>query len=146
MEPIGVIFGNVRASTFKVAISASNVQRNEYVQANHKMYGPVLGQLIKLERETDVDYDKASAISGGQEVEFQEKLVALVDIIGYRDDRGLLQRPQTPFRAGEVVTRAETKLVGSVLGLKTEGGSTAYMGLLQGYNIRVNLEIDELVS
>jgi len=146
MEPIGVIFGNVLAGSFKVAISGSNVQRNEYVQANHKMYGSVLGQLIKLERETDVDYDKASAISGGQEVEFQEKLVGVVDIIGYRDDRGLLQRPQTPFRAGEVVTRAETDLVGSVLGLKTEGGSTAYMGLLQGYNIRVNLEIDELVS
>ncbi len=146
MEPIGVIFGNVRASTFKVAISASNVQRNEYVQANHKMYGPVLGQLIKLERETDVDYDKASAISGGEEVEFSEKLVGTVDIIGYRDDRGLLQRPQTPFAAGEVVTKAETTLVSGVLGLKTEGGSTAYMGLLSGYNIRVNLEIDELVS
>jgi DNA helicase HerA-like ATPase len=146
MEPIGVIFGNVRASTFKVAVSGSNVQRNEYVQANHKMYGAVLGQLIKLERETNVDYDKASAISGGQEVEFQEKLVGLVDIIGYRDDRGLLQSPKTPFQAGEVVTRAETKLVSSVLGLKTEGGSTAYMGLLQGYNIRVNLDIDELVS
>ncbi len=146
MEPIGVIFGNVRASTFKVAVSGSNVQRNEYVQANHKMYGAVLGQLIKLERETNVDYDKASAISGGQEVEFQEKLVGLVDIIGYRDDRGLLQSPKTPFQAGEVVTRAETKLVSSVLGLKTEGGSTAYMGLLLGYIIRVNLDIDELVS
>ncbi len=146
MEPIGVIFGNVGASSFKVAVSASNVQRNEYVQANHKMYGPVLGQVIKLERETDVDYDKASAISTGEQVEFHEKLVGLVDIIGYRDERGLLQRPQTPFRAGEVVTRAETDLVSKVLGLKTEGGSTAYMGLLRGYNIRVNLEIDELVS
>ena len=146
MEPIGVIFGNVRAGSFKVAVSASNVQRNEYVQANHKMYGPVLGQVIKLERETDVDYDKASAISGGEEVEFYEKLVGIVDIIGYRDDRGLLQQPQTPFRAGEVVIRAEQELVRKVLGMKTEGGSTAYMGLLRGYNIRVNLDIDELVS
>ena len=146
MEPIGVIFGNVRAGSFKVAVSASNVQRNEYVQANHKMYGPVLGQVIKLERETDVDYDKASAISGGEEVEFHEKLVGIVDIIGYRDDRGLLQQPQTPFAAGEVVIRAEQELVRKVLGMKTEGGSTAYMGLLRGYNIRVNLDIDELVS
>ncbi len=146
MEPIGVIFGNVRAGNFSIAVSASNVQRNEYVQANHKMYGPVLGQVIKLERETDVDYDKASQIGGGEEVEFKEKLVGIVDIIGYRDERGLLQQPQTPFRAGEVVTRAETELVRAVLGMKAEGGSTAYMGLLRGYSIRVNLDIDELVS
>jgi len=146
MEPIGVIFGNVRAGNFSIAVSASNVQRNEYVQANHKMYGPVLGQVIKLERETDVDYDKASQIGGGEDVEFHEKLVGIVDIIGYRDERGLLQQPQTPFRAGEVVTRAETELVRAVLGMKAEGGSTAYMGLLRGYSIRVNLDIDELVS
>jgi DNA helicase HerA-like ATPase len=146
MEPIGVIFGNVRAGTFKVAVSDTNVQRNEYVQVNHKMYGPVLGQIARMERETDVDYEKASQISGGEDVEFQEKLVGTVDIIGYRDDRGILQKPQTPFAAGEVVVRAENDLVKSVLGLRPEGGSTAYMGLLQGYNIRVNLDINELVS
>jgi DNA helicase HerA-like ATPase len=146
MEPIGVIFGNVGSSGFKIAVSASNVQRNEYVQANHKMYGPVMGQIIKLERETDVDYDKASQIGTGEEVEFREKLVGIVDIIGYRDDRGILQKPQTPFRAGEVVNRAETELVRAVLGMKPEGASTAYMGLLRGYSIRVNLDIDELVS
>jgi DNA helicase HerA-like ATPase len=146
MEPIGVIFGNVGSGRFRVAVSGANIQRNEYVQVNHKMYGPVLGQIIKLERETDVDYEKASQIVGGEKVEFHEELVGHVEIIGYRDDRGLLQKPQTPFLAGEVVTRAENVLVKSVLGLKSEGGSTAYMGLLQGYSIRVNLEINDLVS
>ena len=146
MEPIGVIFGNVGSGSFRVAISDTKIQRNEYVQVNHKMYGPVMGQVVKLESETNVDYEKASAISDGEDVDVREKLVGHVDVIGYIDDRGRVMVPQTPFRAGDVVIRAESDLVRNVLGVKPEGDSTAYMGLLRGYNIRVNLDINQLVS
>ena len=146
MEPIGVIYGNVGSRAFRVAISDPNVQRNEYVQVNHKMYGPVMGQLIKLERETNLDYDKASAIVDGEDVDVHEKLVGSVEIIGYLDERNRVMMPQTPFGAGDVIIRAEPELVRNVLGVKKEGGATAYIGLLRGYNIRVNLDIDQLVS
>jgi len=146
MEPIGVIFGRVDPDGFNLAASAANVQRNEYVQANHKMYGAVVGQVLSIERRTDVSYEKAAQIVDGQNVKVAEQLVAYVDIIGYRDERGVLQRPRTPFQAGEVVTRAENDIIQSVLGLKPEGRSTAYIGLLKGYNLRVNLDINALVG
>ncbi len=50
MDPIGVIFGRVGPDGFNMAVAAPSVQRNEYVQANHKMYGSVVGQVLSLER------------------------------------------------------------------------------------------------
>ncbi len=146
MEPVGVIFGNVGSSRFSIAVSAGHVQRNDYVQVNHKMCGSVLGQVIHLERETDVSYEKAAQIVGGEEVSVDERLVGDVEVIGYRDERGTLLQPRTPFQAGEVVTKAENDLIQSVLGLTAEGKSTAYIGLMRGYNLRVNLDINNLVS
>ncbi len=99
MEPIGVIFGRVDPDGFNLAASAANVQRNEYVQANHKMYGAVVGQVLSIERRTDVSYEKAAQIVDGQNVQVAQQLIAYVDIIGYRDERGVLQRPRTPFQA-----------------------------------------------
>ncbi len=146
MEPIGVIFGKVEPDGFHMAVSTPSVQRNEYVQANHKMYGSVVGQILTIERRTDVSYEKAAQIVGGRDVAVVEQLVAYVDIIGYRDERGVLQRPRTPLQAGEVVTRAENDVIQSVLGMKSEGKSTAYIGVLKGYNLRVNLDINNLVG
>jgi len=146
MDPIGVIFGRVGPDGFNMAVAAPSVQRNEYVQANHKMYGAVVGQVLSLERMTNVDYAAATRIVDGQNFSVTEQLVAWIDIIGYRDERGVLQRPRTPFAAGEVVTRAENDVIQSVLGLKPEGRSTAYIGMLKGYSLRVHLDINNLVA
>jgi len=116
--------GRVDPDGFNLAASAANVQRN-YVQANHKMYGPSWDRCCPSSAGPNVSYEKAAQIVDGQNVQVVQQLIAYVDIIGYRDERGVLQRLPHAVPGGEVVTRAENDIIQSVLGLKPEGRSTA---------------------
>src|SRR5207244_695109 len=64
----------------------------------------------------------------------------------YRDDRGLLQVPRTPFRAGEPVYTAETPTIQEVIGLEEDKKHGAYVGLLAGHNVPVYLDIHAMVQ
>src|SRR5439155_707496 len=64
----------------------------------------------------------------------------------YRDDRGLLQVPRTPFRAGEPVYKAETSTIQEVIGLEEDKKHGAYVGLLAGHNVPVYLDINAMVQ
>ena len=73
-------------------------------------------------------------------------LSAYADVIGYRDKRGYLQVPRTPFDAGGKIALAQEDLIRHVLGLHNDKTNGAYLGLLKGHNLQVYLNIDALVQ
>jgi DNA helicase HerA-like ATPase len=110
MEHIGIIYGNVGTTEFECQTSAE-VEKNDYIMVNHQTVGPVLGQVDAITRKTDLSLDKAQKIAEGQPVEIDEKITAKISVIGFRDDRNLLQVPRTPFKAGEYIYKAEDSLI-----------------------------------
>ncbi len=141
---VGVTFGDVGTTSLDFNVSAS-VNKGEYVQISHPDVGWVLGQIDKIERQSDLSVEKARELNEGNDVEIDDTVVAEVNIIGFRDDKGLLRIPGNPFRAGEPVYLAEEDLIREVLGLKkTEEG--AYIGKLRGHDIKVNMNINTIAQ
>ncbi|HVO77250.1 MAG TPA: ATP-binding protein, partial [Methanomassiliicoccales archaeon] len=58
----------------------------------------------------------------------------------------LLQVPRTPFRAGDHVYKATGNLIKDVIGLKENTDTGAYLGLLFGHDIRVEVDINAMVQ
>ncbi|MDG6220181.1 MAG: ATP-binding protein [Candidatus Thermoplasmatota archaeon] len=145
IEEVGIIYGNVGTADFEVSVTAA-IEKMEYVQVRHETCGWVLGQVDSLTRKTNLSIEKAKLISTGEKVAFEELVTARVLIIGYRDSRGLLQAPRTPFRAGESIYRASDILIKDVIGLKEDTKTGAYIGLLNGHEIPVFLDINTLVQ
>lgn len=143
--PVGIIYGNVGTSCFNVGVTGA-LEKMEYVQVEHDTEGWVLGQVSEMERKTDLSLEKAKMISQGEVVAIEEKVTAQVSVIGYRDDRGLLQVPRTPFRAGHPVFKASDDLIKKVIGLKENTPTGAYLGLLFGHDIRVEVDINSMVQ
>ncbi|MEF8874682.1 MAG: ATP-binding protein [Candidatus Thermoplasmatota archaeon] len=141
---VGVTFGDVGTTSMKFNVAAS-VDKGEYVQISHPDLGWVLGQIDKIERQSDLSVDKARELNDGNDVEIDDTVVAKVNIIGYRDDKGLLRIPGNPFRAGEPVYLAEEDLIREVLGLK-ESKEGAYIGKLRGHDIKVNMDINTIAQ
>jgi DNA helicase HerA-like ATPase len=99
-----------------------------------------------MERKTNLSLDKAISMSQGEMMDIQEKVLADITIIGYRDERGLLQIPRVPFKAGAQVTRAEDELIIKVIGIKHSEKTGAYIGMLNGHDIPIRLDINDMVS
>jgi len=143
--PLGIIYGNVGTTSFNVGVTGP-LEKMEYVQVEHEQAGWVLGQVSDMERKTDLSLERAKMISQGAEVAIEEKVTALVNIIGYRDDRGLLQVPRTPFKAGQSVFKAKDELIKKVIGLKENTPTGAFIGMLFGHDIRVEVDINSMVQ
>ncbi|MFA5771273.1 MAG: DUF87 domain-containing protein [Thermoplasmata archaeon] len=113
-------------------VSSANDETHQIGEASHD---------IKADKNTEQDLSSTPTpkIDEG-------KLFATVSIVGYRDERGLLQTPQTPLKAGSPVYMAEEQLIKSVLGLKGMPETGAYVGLLKGHEIKVYLDINTLVQ
>ena len=146
MDPIGIIYGNVGTTEFRFAVSDRSVKRNEYIEVAHPECGAVLGQVGEVTRETDLSFDRAQKLSIGEEVSIGEQVAALVSVIGYRDDKNTLMVPRTPFEAGAKVFKASEKLVRSVLGLKEDKETGAYIGMLKGHDIKIYIDINSMVQ
>lgn len=143
--PMGIIYGNVGTNSFNVWVTGP-LEKMDYVQVEHEHSGWVLGQIMDMERRTDLSIDRAKRILNGEELDIEEKVTAEVSIVGYRDDRGLLQSPRTPFRAGQPVFKASDELIKAVIGLKEHTPTGAYIGLLAGHDIRVEVDINSMVQ
>ena len=141
---IGVIYGDVGATSFRCSVMYP-VDRYDFVQVQHQTCGTVLGRVDEIERKTDLSLDRAMA-EDAEAAEIQERVSAQVSVIGYRDDRGLLQVPRTPFRAGEAVRKAEKDVIEEVIGLTEDKKHGAYVGLLAGHNVPVYLDINAMVQ
>ncbi|MEW5936522.1 MAG: ATP-binding protein [Candidatus Thermoplasmatota archaeon] len=142
---VGIVYGDVETAQFKCSVSAP-LERLAYVQVHHESCGPVLCRVENIERHTDLSLERAQRIANGEQVQIREKITALISVIGHRDERGLLQSPRTPVRAGEPVYRADEELIRSVVGLRSNDRVGAYVGLLNGYEVPIYLDINTLVQ
>lgn len=140
-EVVGTIYGNVGTSSFECRVSA-HLERSEYVAVEHEDCGTVLCQVGSLVRKTDLSLER----SADPCAEIGETVSAHVEVVGYRDGRGLLLTPRTTFRAGARVLRADAELVQSVLGLRVNPKTDAYIGLLHGHGLPVALNINGLLQ
>ncbi len=145
MDPVGVIYGNVGTLRFSILVTGP-LEKMEFVQVHHKIHGYVLGQVSEIERRTNLTTDGVKSMKQGAPVEIEEKEIATVSVVGYRDDRGLLQAPRTPLSAGEVVYRAREDLIKDIVGIKEHTDAGAYIGLLSGHDVRVELDINLIVQ
>ena len=145
LQQVGVIFGNVGTSEFHFRVFG-DIETMEYIQVEHQHEGWVLGRVSEMQRRTDLSLEKAKRIQDGQDVDIDEEVIALVDVVGFRDDRGLLQVPRTPFRAGDHIYKATSTLIKDVIGLRENMDTGAYLGLLFGHDIRVEVDINSMVQ
>ncbi|MFQ6107410.1 MAG: ATP-binding protein [Thermoplasmata archaeon] len=144
-QVVGIVYGDVGSLQLRCTVTEP-LEKNEYVQVFHETCGFVLGQVDEIERKTDLSIERAQQISEGHDIEIEEKVVAVVSVIGFRDDRNLIQVPHTPFRAGEVVYRATEDLICKVIGLNQDERKGAYLGLLGGHNVPILVDINSLVQ
>jgi DNA helicase HerA-like ATPase len=72
-----------------------------------------------------------------------QKTKADVSVIGFRDNRGFLKTPKVPFSPGSPVFAAEDQFIKSTIGIKDSG---AYIGLLDGYELKVRLPIENMIK
>src|SRR5437667_8481818 len=140
---VGVIYGDIGTTSFRFSV-VEPVGRNEFRQVEHKTCGTVLGRVDEVERKTDLSLDRAQVLGDGEPVDIEERVSAQVSVIGYRDVRGLLQVPRTPFRAGGAVSKGETATIQAVIGLTEDKKHGAYVGLLAGHDVPVYLDINAM--
>jgi DNA helicase HerA-like ATPase len=74
---------------------------------------------------------------------YADQTVGRAEVIGYRDERGFLKSPSSPFAPETPVFAADTDLIKKTLGLAEKG---LYFGLLEGYKIKVNLPVKHLTT
>ncbi|MFW6305359.1 MAG: hypothetical protein ACOC1V_06240, partial [Candidatus Saliniplasma sp.] len=141
---VGVTFGDVGTTTLQCNV-CNPVDKGEYIELHHPTADRVLGQIEKVERKTDLSVDKAIELSNGERIGIDETIIATINIIGYRDERGLLKLPGNPFRAGEKIYLAKEDLIRDVIGLK-EDENGAFIGKLRGHDIEVKLDINSIAQ
>ncbi|MGI0053567.1 MAG: ATP-binding protein [Thermoplasmata archaeon] len=145
MESVGRIYGDVGLGQFHLTMSRP-VERGDYLTVSDEVHGPVLCQLDDLRRKSDLDLDRADQMKEGTETLIHESLLGLARIIGYRDGQGLVKVPTIPFRPGAEVYLAQEPLIAEVLGLKRHSATGAYVGLLRNHELRIELDINQLVQ
>ena len=140
---VGTIYGNVGTNSFDCRVCA-HLERSEYVMVNHEDYGYVLCQVGNLIRKTNLSLEKSLNIPEGMEI--RDVISAHIDVIGYRDERGLLLTPRTTFMAGSDVVRADPAFIKRVLGLEVNPKTDGYIGILHGHDIPIALNINDLIQ
>ncbi|MDF1557199.1 MAG: DUF87 domain-containing protein [ANME-2 cluster archaeon] len=145
-DSIGIIFGKTGTHDFRFAVpNSSDVKRTDYVKAWHETDGWTLAQVISMTRTSDdFKLDEAADAAGGAKVDSpNSNLVAEAVVIGSRGDDGLLRSPRTPFIPGDKVFAADHQLIRTTLGLSH---GDIYMGLLEGHDIKVTLDMNSLIQ
>ena len=143
---VGYIYGDVGSTEFNFAVNGDSIRKFDYIYAPHKE-GNMLAQVMDIKEHSDLKFDDAANLTSGSEMPYiKTKVSAFADVLGYRDRRGLLQSPRTPFNAGSKITCANDDLIRRVLGLNASKEDGAYIGLLKGHTLPVYLNIDALVQ
>ncbi len=143
VDEVGRIFGDVGLGQFQLSLNRP-VERGEYLTVDDEMNGHVLCQLDDLRRKSDLDLERADALGRGADTPIHENLIGIARIIGFHDSGGPVRVPTIPFRPGAKVFRADEGLIADVLGLKKHANSGAYVGLLRGHDLRIELDINTL--
>src|SRR4030042_3062903 len=138
---VGIIYGDVGSTEFNFTVDYRELRKFDYVSAPHKE-GYILAQVLDIKRYSDLNFDAAKTFkSTGELPSVHGDLSAYAGVIGYRDDKGQLQVPRSPFEAGSRITSAEESFIRSILGLHADKESGAYVGLLKGHSLPVYLNI-----
>jgi hypothetical protein len=144
-DEVGRIYGDVGVGEFKLAL-AHPMERGEYLAVEDDNHRRVLCQLSQLERKSDFGADKAlAAISNGDTSQLPDMLFGRAKVIGFREN-GIVAVPQVPFRPASSVFRADESLIADVMGLRKREKTGAYIGLLKGHSIPIELDINTLVQ
>jgi len=143
---VGYIYGDVGSTEFNFAVNGQGIRKFDYIYAPHKE-GNMLAQVMDIKQHSDLNFENATILMNTGEIkDIGSKVSAFADVIGYRDRKGLLQSPRTPFNAGSAIMVAGENLIRSVLGLSASKENGAYIGLLKGHSLPVYLNIDALVQ
>src|SRR5687768_3376243 len=163
-ESVGTIYGKVEASEFYFAARAdaepdararagdarhqrdASIKRLDYISAEHPDGFLALGQVVDIERLSELTFEGAAQAPRGSNVVTGDHVKCKVKVIGYRDDRGLLQMPRSPFRSGADVRKATANLIQKILGLTSDPEKGVYLGFLKGTESPVVLDINNLVQ
>ncbi|MFW6120322.1 MAG: helicase HerA domain-containing protein [Petrotogales bacterium] len=145
-DSIGIIYGDVGSTEFNFTVDSQDIRKFDYVAAPHKE-GYILAQVMDIKRYSDLKFQDAATLRSNDELPYIKSSVsAYADVIGYRDKKGLLQTPRSPFEAGSRIIPANEDLIRHVLGLYPDKQNGAYLGLIKGLDLPVFLNIDSLVQ
>jgi len=122
---LGKIFGKVKTTEFKFLVERET-RKFEYVQVYHPVYEYVLCQIIEIEKQ-------------------EEMTTALCQIIGYKDKSGKVKKLRIPFEPGSEVFIAEDKFISEIIKLE-DPDSGAYIGKLDGKDIKISLDLKKLLT
>ncbi|HEY9206721.1 MAG TPA: ATP-binding protein [Candidatus Methanoperedens sp.] len=146
-DSIGIIFGKTSYLDFKFAVSdISTTKRSDYIKVWHESDGWTLAQISSITSSSQAfSVEEAVDVAGGASKvgELDEHIIAEATVIGSRDKEGVLHVPKSPFSPGDKVFKADEPLIRQTLGLMR---GDVYIGLLEGQNIRVNLDGNNLVQ
>ncbi|MCZ7357994.1 MAG: ATP-binding protein [Candidatus Methanoperedens sp.] len=146
-DSVGVIFGKTDSLNFRFAVSnIINTNKSDYVKVWHESDGWILAQVTSITSSSeDFDIEEAVDVAGGgsRMGDMDERIIAEATVIGSRSKEGTLNVPKSPFSPGDKVFNADEMLIRQTLGLMR---GDVYIGLLEGQNIHVNLDANNLVQ
>jgi DNA helicase HerA-like ATPase len=146
-DSVGVIFGKTDSLNFRFAVSnIINTKKSDYVKVWHESDGWILAQVTSITSSSeDFDIEEAVDVAGGgsRMGDMDERIIAEATVIGSRSKEGTLNVPKSPFSPGDKVFNADETLIRQTLGLMR---GDVYIGLLEGQNIHVNLDANNLVQ
>jgi len=138
--PVGTIVGETTPLGFRFQINRQ-VGRGTYIKARAEGRDWILAQVEDVKR-SNAAYSMSQLNGSQREYEAKELMIADARVIGIGEN-GRLRVPTCPARPGEQVFIADEKLIKSALGLSK---GDMYIGLLKGYDIRVELDANTLVQ
>ncbi len=147
LKRAGVIYGDVGTTEFTCTATSPLLEQGDYVQVLHEKFGWVLGRVDEIKRKTNLTEKKAKELIRGEDVDIEETILATVVVIGYRDEKGLLQYPRIPFNVGTAVYFATDEFIKKVIGIEEIEATGAYIGrLFKHKNIKIYLDINNMVQ
>lgn len=145
-EVCGIVFGNVGSAQFRCALSDRDLKEMDYIEAHHPTNGWVLCQIDSVELKSDLTIENAVLKLHGIEEDFAWKRVAKVNVIGRRNQNGMLIRPLTPVLPSSRIYRPRDEFIKNILGLTLDRDDGAYIGKIFHTDVDVILEPSKLVQ
>lgn len=122
---LGVVSGRISTSNFSFT-AQGKVKKFDYLKLYHDEVGFVLCQVSDLVNENNV-------------------ITCNCEVIGYKDNEGLLKVPKTTISSGVEIYKADDDFIKKILGLDKEEG--VYLGMLDNYpSIKVKIDSKKLIT
>ncbi|MBK7387451.1 MAG: DUF87 domain-containing protein [Methanothrix sp.] len=137
---VGTIVGETTPVAFKFLIN-KEVGRGAYIKAKGDGREWILAQVEDIKR-SNTAYSISQLTDASRNYDSKEMMIAESRVIGV-ESNGKLRLPTSPARPGDPVFVADEKLIKATLGLSR---GDMYIGMLKGYDIRVELDANTLVQ